>query len=114
MIRRHTMYVSMHRYLLEMNDVIGNNEDNSQLIQLLCNFNISEKGEPVCCQDCMIRHDQADILLTSYMLHAVREGLIGLGFYANTLRCSFSGVLIPEGQCGSRCPVRKLGWYRPQ
>ena len=32
------------------NDVIGNNDNNSQLTQLLCTFNISEKLESVCCQ----------------------------------------------------------------
>ena len=49
------------------------NENNSQVIQLPNTFNISEKVEPVCCQDCMVRHDKADIML-SYMIHAVREG----------------------------------------
>ena len=53
------------------NDVTGNNENNSQLTQLLCTFNISEKFQSVCFQDCMARHDQADIMLPSYMLHAV-------------------------------------------
>ena len=54
--------------LLTRNYVMGNNENNSQL---LFTVNISEKVESVCCQDCMIRHDETDIMLTSYMIHAV-------------------------------------------
>ena len=54
------------------NDVMGNNENNSQLIQLLCTLTISAKVKPVCCQDCVVRHDEADIMLSSYILHAVR------------------------------------------
>ena len=80
------------------NDVMGNNENNSQLIQLLCTFNISEKVELVCCQDCMVRHDKANIMLTNHILHAVREGTHQVRiFYVNTLMCSFSDVLILEG-----------------
>ena len=41
---------------------------------MLCIFNISETVEPVCCQDCMVRHDEDDIMLTSHIVHAVREG----------------------------------------
>ena len=55
------------------NGVMGNNENNSQLTQLLCTFTTSDVVEPVCCQDCMERHDEVDIMLTSHILHAVRE-----------------------------------------
>ncbi len=80
------------------NDVMGNNENNSQLIQLLCTFNIREKVELVCCQDCMVRHDKGDIMLTNHILHAVREGTHRVRiFYVSTLMCSFSDVLILEG-----------------
>ena len=69
---------------------MGNNENNSQLIQLLCTFNIGEKVEPVCCQDCMVRHDEADITLSSYMLYAVREGTHRVRiFYVKTLCVPF-------------------------
>ena len=68
---------------------MGNNENNSQVMQLLCTFNISEKVEPVCCQDCMVRQDKADIMLTNQILHAVREGSHRVRiFYVNTL-CVF-------------------------
>ena len=55
------------------NDVMGNNENNSQLTQLPCTFSISDTVEYVCCQDCMVRHDEDDTMLLSYMylLHAV-------------------------------------------
>ena len=77
---------------------MGNNENNSQLIQLLCTFNISEKVEPVCCQDCIARHVEADIMLSSYMLYAVKEGTHRVRiFYLKTLMCSFSDVMILEG-----------------
>ena len=61
------------------NGVMGNNENNSQLMQLLCTFTTSEVVELVCCQDCVERHDEADIMLTSHMLHAVREGTQRVG-----------------------------------
>ena len=54
--------------------VMGNTDKKRQLIQLLCTFHISEKVELVSYLDCMARHDEADITLISYMLHAVREG----------------------------------------
>ena len=77
---------------------MGSNDNNSQLIQLLCTFNISKKVELVCCQDCMERHDKADIMLTNHILHAVREGTHRVRiFYVNTLMYSFSSVLILEG-----------------
>ena len=53
---------------------MGNNDNKRQLIQLLCTFHISEEVELVSYLDCMTRHDEADITLISYMLHAVREG----------------------------------------
>ena len=55
-------------------DVMGIKDNKRQLIQLLCTFHISEKAELVSYLDCMARHDDADITLISYMLHAVREG----------------------------------------
>ena len=64
-----TLYINTS--LPTRNDVMGNNENNSQLTQLLCTFNISENVEYVCCHDCMVRHDEADIMLPSYMLHAI-------------------------------------------
>ncbi len=77
---------------------MGDSENNSNLIQLLCTFNISEKVKPVCCQDCTVRHDEADIMLSRYMLHAVKEGIHRVRiFYVKTLMCSFSDVMILEG-----------------
>ncbi len=89
----------MYQYIATYgNDVMGNNENNSQLIQLLCTFNISEKVELVCCQDFMVRHDKADIMLTNHILHAVREGTPRMRiFCVNTLMSSFSGMLILDG-----------------
>ena len=64
-------------------------------MQLLYTFNISEKVELVCCQECMVRHDKADFMLTKHILQAVREGTHRVRvFYVNTLLCSFSDVLI--------------------
>ena len=63
--------VCINTSLPTRNDVIGNNENNSQLTQLLCAFTISAKLESVCWQDCLVGHDEADIMLSSYMLHAV-------------------------------------------
>ena len=45
-----------------------------------------------------MRHDNADIMLTNHILHAVREGTHRVKiFYVNILMCSFSDVLILEG-----------------
>ena len=107
------MMMEMVTSLPTRNDVMGKNENNSQLIQLLCTFNISEK--PVCCQDSMVRHDEAEIMLSSYMLYDIKEGTHRVRiFYVKTHLFSFSDVMILEGYCESRCPVRKLGWYRHQ
>ena len=67
----------------------GNNDNKRQLIQLLCTFHICEKVELVGYLDCMARHDEADITLISYMLHAVREGA-----HRVRIQCDDTGVLV--------------------
>ena len=48
-------HLSINTMLPSINEVMGNIDNNSQLIQLLCTFNICENVEPGCCQDCMVR-----------------------------------------------------------
>ena len=69
--------------------VMGNNDKKRQLIQLLCTFHISEKVELVSYLDCMARHDEVDITLISYMLHAVREGADRV-----MIQCDDTGVFV--------------------
>ena len=69
--------------------VMGNNDNKRQLIQLLCTFHISGKVELVSYLDCMARHDEADITLISYMLHAVREGA-----HRARIQCDDTGVFV--------------------
>ena len=68
----HNGCIMMMEMMTSLPDVMGNNKNNSQLIQLLCTFNICEK--PVCCQDSIVRHDEAEIMLSSYMLYDIKEG----------------------------------------
>ena len=69
--------------------VMGNNDNKRQLIQQLCPFHISGKLELVSYLDCMARHDEADITLISYMLHAVREGA-----HRVRIQCDDIGVFV--------------------
>ena len=78
------------------NDVMWNNENNSQLIQLICTFNVRKWNSSV------VRTAWwGTTKLTSCwqtILHAVREGTHRVRiFYVKTLICSFSDVLILEG-----------------
>ena len=69
--------------------VMGNNDNKRQLIQLLCPFHICEKVELVSYLNCMARHDEADITLISYMIHAVREGA-----HRVRIQCDDTGVFV--------------------
>lgn len=51
------------------------NKDNKrQLSQLLCTYNLGANIELVSHTDSIVQHDEADISLVSYMLHAASGG----------------------------------------
>ena len=84
-VEQEMTHLCINTSLSTRNDVMGNNENNSQFPAAL-----HLQHRPVCCQDCMVRHDEADITLSSYMLYAVREGTHRVRiFYVKTLCVPF-------------------------